>query len=45
MAAYYNEIDSDAAAWLRELIAHGLIAPGDVDELDTRGRKITFTGE
>lgn len=32
MAAYYNEIDPFAAAWLRELIKAGLIAPGDVDE-------------
>ena len=31
MAAYYNEIDPFAAAWLRELIARGLIAAGDVD--------------
>lgn len=30
--AYYNEIDPKAAAWLRQLIAAGLIAPGDVDE-------------
>jgi len=30
--AYYNEFDSKTAAWLRELIAAGLIAPGDVDE-------------
>jgi len=32
MAAYYNEIDPHAAAWLRELIKRGLIAAGDVDE-------------
>lgn len=32
MAAYYNEIDPFAAAWLRELIKSGLIAPGEVDE-------------
>ena len=32
MAAYYNEFDKDAAQWLRNLIAAGLIAPGDVDE-------------
>lgn len=32
MTAYYNEIDPFAAAWLRELIADGLIAPGEVDE-------------
>src|SRR5688572_16506678 len=32
MAAYYNEIDPQAAQWLRNLIAAGLIAPGEVDE-------------
>lgn len=32
MPAYYNEIDPYAAQWLRNLIARGLIAPGDVDE-------------
>jgi DNA (cytosine-5)-methyltransferase 1 len=32
MAAYYNEHDPFAAAWLRELIKAGHIAPGDVDE-------------
>ncbi len=32
MTAYYNEIDPGAAATLRELIKHNLIAPGDVDE-------------
>jgi len=31
MAAYYNEIDPGAAQWLRNLIAAGQIAPGDVD--------------
>ncbi|MBJ8984107.1 DNA cytosine methyltransferase [Citrobacter freundii] len=31
-AAYYNEIDSFAAQWLRNLIAAGHIAPGEVDE-------------
>jgi DNA (cytosine-5)-methyltransferase 1 len=30
--AYYNDNDRNACAWLRELIARGLIAPGDVDE-------------
>ncbi|MAZ17908.1 MAG: DNA cytosine methyltransferase [Ahrensia sp.] len=30
--AYYNEIDPQAAAWLRELIKQGHVAPGDVDE-------------
>ncbi len=29
--AYYNEIDDYAAKWLRNLIAGGHIAPGDVD--------------
>ncbi len=29
--AYYNEFDPKAAAWIRELIVAGLIAPGDVD--------------
>jgi DNA (cytosine-5)-methyltransferase 1 len=32
VTAYYNEIDPFAAAWLRNLIAENLIAPGDVDE-------------
>ena len=32
MAAYYNENDPKAAAWLRALINEGLIANGDVDE-------------
>ena len=32
MSAYYNEIDPFAAAWLRVLIAEGIIAPGIVDE-------------
>lgn len=39
MTAYYNEIDPYAAAWLRNLIAAGHIAPGDVDDrsiLDVR---------
>jgi DNA (cytosine-5)-methyltransferase 1 len=30
--ALYNEIDPKAAAWLRELIRQGHIAPGDVSE-------------
>jgi len=30
--AYYNEFDTYAAAWLRNLIAAGLIPDGDVDE-------------
>jgi DNA (cytosine-5)-methyltransferase 1 len=32
MPAYYNELDPYAAQWLRNLIAAGHIAPGDVDE-------------
>jgi len=32
MKSYYNEIDPHAAQWLRNLIASGHIAPGDVDE-------------
>jgi DNA (cytosine-5)-methyltransferase 1 len=32
--AYYNEFDKGVAAWLRELIKAGHIAPGDVDERD-----------
>lgn len=39
MSAYYNEIDRKAAAWLRELIKRGLIAPGEVDERDIRDIK------
>lgn len=31
-SAYYNEHDPQMAAWLRELIAAELIAPGEVDE-------------
>ncbi|WP_323026550.1 DNA cytosine methyltransferase [Castellaniella sp.] len=32
MTAYYNEIDPFAAQWLRNLIAAGHIAPGEVDD-------------
>ncbi|WP_263147763.1 DNA cytosine methyltransferase [Pseudomonas sp. RIT-PI-AD] len=32
MAAYYNEHEPFAAQWIRNLIAAGLVAPGDVDE-------------
>ncbi|MEE7625408.1 hypothetical protein V3O24_04480 [Methylobacter sp. Wu8] len=32
MTAYYNENDPKAAAWLRQLIKNGAIAPGEVDE-------------
>jgi len=33
---YYNEFDPFAAAWLRNLIADGLIPNGDVDDRDIR---------
>ena len=36
MTAYYSEIDPYAAHWLRNLIAAGHIAPGEVDERDIR---------
>ena len=36
MSAYYNEVDPFCAQWLRNLIARGLIAPGEVDERDIR---------
>ena len=32
--AYYNENNPFAAAWLRELVRFGQIAPGDVDDRD-----------
>jgi DNA (cytosine-5)-methyltransferase 1 len=32
VTAYYNEISPHAAAWLRNLIAAGLVPAGDVDE-------------
>jgi DNA (cytosine-5)-methyltransferase 1 len=32
LTAYYTEIDPYAAQWLRNLIAAGYVAPGDVDE-------------
>ena len=32
MPAYYNEIDPQKAAWLRELIREKVIADGEVDE-------------
>ncbi|MCS6516948.1 DNA cytosine methyltransferase [Burkholderia thailandensis] len=34
--AYYNEHDQVDAEWLRNLVAAGHIAPGDVDERDIR---------
>lgn len=36
LGSYYNEHDPKAAAWLRELIKGGHIAPGEVDERDIR---------
>ncbi len=36
MVAYYNEIEPYAAAWLRSLIAKGLIADGVVDDRSIR---------
>lgn len=36
MTAYYNEINQYAAQWLRNLIAAGYIADGDVDERDIK---------
>lgn len=36
MKAYYNEINPYAAQWLRNLIAAGLIADGDVDKRDIK---------
>ena len=30
--AYYNEVDAYAASWLRNLVAAGLVPPGDVDD-------------
>lgn len=32
MSAYYNDVEPYVVAWLRNLVATGLIAPGDVDE-------------
>ena len=32
MAVYYNDSDPAACAWLRELIAAGLLPAGEVDE-------------
>lgn len=32
MFAYYNEIDPNAAEWIRELIKNGLVTDGEVDE-------------
>jgi len=36
MAAYYNENDPDAVAWLRKLMAGGHIAPGKIDDRDIK---------
>lgn len=46
--AYYNEIDPYAAQWLRNLIAAGLIADGDVDErsiVDIEPRDLSGYGQ
>lgn len=43
MAAYYNDNDKNAAAWLRELIKRGLLPDGEVDErsiTDIRGHEL-----
>jgi DNA (cytosine-5)-methyltransferase 1 len=48
MPAYYNEIDRYAAQWLRNLIARGLIAPGEVDErsiVDVRPEELRGFGQ
>lgn len=48
MSAYYNEIDQFAAQWLRNLIAGGMIAPGDVDErsiVDVRAADLVGYGQ
>jgi len=37
--AYYNEWDEHAADWLEQLIAAGLIPPGDVDRRSIRDVK------
>ena len=42
MRAYYNEIEPFCARWLRNLIAEGLIAPGDVDERSIEGPPSRF---
>ncbi len=41
MAAYYNESNPHAAAWLRNLAAGGLICPGDVAKLRAYGNAIS----
>lgn len=38
---YYNEFDPKAAAWLRQLIHEGRIAPGEVDERSITDVKAT----
>jgi len=37
VSAYYNEIDAEKAAWIRELIKRGAVAPGEVDERSMSG--------
>jgi DNA (cytosine-5)-methyltransferase 1 len=34
LTAYYNENDTEKAAWIRELIRQNVVAPGEVDERD-----------
>lgn len=41
MRAYYNEVDPYAAQWLRNLIAAGHIAPGDVDTRSIKDVSLT----
>ena len=36
IAAYYNEIDPEKAAWIRELITAKVVAAGEVDERDIK---------
>lgn len=46
LKAYYNDNDRGAAAWLRELIAAGLIPKGEVDERsikDVEAADLSFT--
>jgi len=41
---YYNDNDPRSAAWLRELIKHNVIPPGDIDErsiIDVTGSDLT----
>ena len=40
--AYYNELDPEKAAWIRELIKAQVVAPGEVDERDIKLVGITY---